>query len=93
MSDLGHNDSQQPTTGNSLPPNNPPPSSASVPYTPAGILRRGHRNLHLLRPQVRYHSNAVPISKYLLHRISAATYISSVQSTIYYENKRIECSA
>jgi hypothetical protein len=55
ISELGHCDNQQPTTGNSLPPNNPPPSSASVPHTPAGTLRRGHRNLQLLRPQVRCH--------------------------------------
>ncbi|PNF20482.1 hypothetical protein B7P43_G06268 [Cryptotermes secundus] len=52
MSELGHCDSQQPTPGNSLPPNNPPPPSASVPHTPAGTLRRGHRNLQLLRPQI-----------------------------------------
>ena len=64
MSELGHNDCQQLTTGNSLPPNNPPPSSVSVPHTPAGTLRRGHRNLQLLRPQVRYHSDVVPILKY-----------------------------
>lgn len=57
MSELGHRDNQQPTTGNSLPPNNPPSSSASVPHTPAGTLRRGHRNLQLLRPQVRSHSS------------------------------------
>jgi hypothetical protein len=50
MSEVGH---QQPTVGNSLPPNNPPLSSASLPHTPAATLRRGHRNLQLLRPQVR----------------------------------------
>ena len=53
MSELGHHDNQQPTTGSSLPPTNPTPSSASVPHTPAGTLRRGHRNLQLMRPQVR----------------------------------------
>ncbi|PSN52194.1 hypothetical protein C0J52_06109 [Blattella germanica] len=53
MSELGHRDNQQqPSTGNTLSPPNPPPSSASVPHTPAGTLRRGHRNLQLIRPQM-----------------------------------------
>jgi hypothetical protein len=70
MSELGRCDSQQPTTGNSLPPNNPPPSSASVPHTPAGTLRRGHRNLQLLRPQVRCHRIYIVVMIFKLYTIS-----------------------
>lgn len=84
MSELGHNDCQQLTTGNSLPPNNPPPSSVSVPHTPAGTLRRGHRNLQLLRPQVRYHSDVVPILKYCLqsHIFHQSTPLDVMQTKV-----------
>lgn len=40
----------------SVPPTLNPPSipasSASVPHTPSNTLRRGHRNLHFIRPQI-----------------------------------------